>query len=113
MNAAFTTFLIAVAFALSLGAMGQNVPTGHHPTDSVTTPQPAMTNGVVKRIDKSAGSLTIDHEPLTNLGMPGMTMTFLVKDRARLDGLKAGSPIRFVAENVKGELTIVTLEQAK
>jgi len=113
MNAVLATSLIAFAFALPLGAMGQDVHTGHHATDSVTTPQASMTKGVVKRIDKSASSLTIAHEPLTNLGMPGMTMTFLVKDRARLDGLKAGSPIRFVAENVNGELTIVTLEQAK
>ncbi len=72
-----------------------------------------MTNGVVKRVDKAASSVTITHEPLTNLGMPAMTMSFLVKDRAWLDAMKVGAPIRFRAENIKGELTVVALEQSK
>jgi Cu(I)/Ag(I) efflux system protein CusF len=113
MNIALTASLIAFAFALPAGAMAQDVHAAHHATASAANPQAAMTNGVVKRIDKAAGSVTIAHEPLTNLGMPGMTMTFLVKDRAWLDGMKAGSKIRFVAENVNGELTVVALEQAK
>ena len=71
----------------------------------------AMTNGVVKKVDKAAGSVTIAHEPLTNLGMPAMTMTFLVQDRAWLNGMKEGARIRFVANNVKGELTVVAVEQ--
>jgi Cu/Ag efflux protein CusF len=72
-----------------------------------------MTNGVVKRVDKAAGSLTIAHEPLANLGMPAMTMSFAVRDRAWLTSLKEGAKIRFVAESVKGELVVVALEAAK
>jgi Cu/Ag efflux protein CusF len=42
-----------------------------------------------------------------------MTMTFLVKDRSWLDSLKEGSKIRFIAENVNGELTVVALQASK
>jgi len=106
-----TAFFVIVAALLA----GCATFTNHlaHFTAAPAAQQPAMTNGVVKRVDKAAGSVTIAHEPLTNLGMPGMTMAFLVKDRAWLDGIKEGSRIRFVAENVNGELTVVALEQAK
>jgi Cu(I)/Ag(I) efflux system protein CusF len=113
MNTTFTVSLIAFALALPAGAMAQDVHAAHHAATAPAAQQTAMTNGVVKRVDKSTGSVTIAHEALTNLGMPGMTMTFLVKDRAWLDGMKAGSRIRFVAENVNGDLTIVALEQVK
>ena len=113
MSTAVTVSLIAIAFALPTGAMAQDSHAAHHAMAAPAAQQAAMTNGVVKRVDKAAGNVTIAHEPLTNLGMPGMTMTFLVKDRTWLDGMKAGSRIRFVAENVNGELTVVALEQAK
>ena len=80
--------------------------------NTVGNAQGAMTRGIVKKVDKTAGSVTIAHEPLANLGMPGMTMTFPVKDRAWLDGLKESMPIRFVAENVNGALTVVAMARA-
>jgi Cu/Ag efflux protein CusF len=45
--------------------------------------------------------------------MPKMTMTFKVKAPALLEGVKEGSTVRFLAESVKGELTVVKLEVAK
>jgi Cu/Ag efflux protein CusF len=106
-------FVTSLALALPLAAFAQNDHSAHHEGTAATKPEAAMTNGVVRRVDKSAGSVTIAHEPLTNLNMPKMTMTFLVKERAWLDGLKEGSRIRFVAENVNGELTVVALQSAK
>jgi len=50
---------------------------------------------------------------MANVGMPAMTMTFPVKERAWLAGLKEGTRVRFVAESVKGELTVVALETAR
>jgi Cu/Ag efflux protein CusF len=113
MTTAVTASLIAIALGLPAGAMAQDSHAAHHANAAPAAQQAAMTNGVVKRVDKVAGNVTIAHEPLTNLGMPGMTMTFLVKDRAWLDTMKAGSRIRFVAENMNGELTVVALEQGK
>lgn len=71
-----------------------------------------MTEGVVKKVDKSAGKVTISHEALTNLGMPRMTMVFRVKDPAWLGQMKEGDKIRFVADKVEGAFTVVKLEPA-
>ena len=48
-----------------------------------------MVDGLVKKVDKPAGKVTLAHGPLTNLGMNmGMTMSFRVKDAAWLDQMK-------------------------
>ena len=69
----------------------------------------ALTDGVVKKIDKAAGRVTLTHGPLN--GMPGMTMAFAVKDPAWLDTLKPGERIRFAADTVNGALTVVKIER--
>ncbi|MBS0349337.1 MAG: copper-binding protein [Proteobacteria bacterium] len=69
-----------------------------------------MTEGLVKKVDKSAGKLTLSHGPLPN-GMPGMTMVFRVKDPAWLDQVKAGDTIHFMAEQINGAMTVVHLQR--
>ena len=73
----------------------------------------AMTSGVVKKVDKGAGKVTIRHGPMVNLGMPQMTMIFRVKDPAMLDRLKEGDEIRFVADKVDGAYTVMQFEPVK
>ena len=73
----------------------------------------AMVDGVVKKIDKAAGKVTVSHGPLTNLNMPAMTMAFRVKDATWLDQMQAGGKIRFVADTVNGSLVIVRFEPSK
>jgi Cu/Ag efflux protein CusF len=82
---------------------------GTAPTDSGQ----AMTSGVVKKVDKGAGKVTIRHGPIVNLGMPKMTMVFRVKDPAMLDRLKEGDKILFVAEKVDGAFTVMSFEPVK
>ncbi len=69
----------------------------------------ALTEGLVKKVDKSAGKLTVTHGPLPN-GMPGMTMAFRVKDVTWLDKVKEGQKIRFAIDD---KMTIVQLETAQ
>jgi Cu(I)/Ag(I) efflux system periplasmic protein CusF len=73
----------------------------------------AMTDGEIKKVDKSAGKLTIRHSELKNLGMPAMTMVFKVKDAAMLDSVKSGDKVNFVAEKVGSQFTVVKLEPKK
>jgi Cu(I)/Ag(I) efflux system periplasmic protein CusF len=73
----------------------------------------SMSEGTVKKVDPSAGKLTIAHGPLENLGMPAMTMVFRVKDPAMLAKVKTGDKIRFTAERVAGTFTVTALEPAK
>jgi uncharacterized cupredoxin-like copper-binding protein/Cu/Ag efflux protein CusF len=67
------------------------------------------TKGTVKKIDIKSGKVTIIHEELTNLGMPAMTMVFRVAEADMLKKLNAGEDIQFVADRVKGKLTVVQI----
>lgn len=73
----------------------------------------ARAEGEVRKVDKSAGKLTIKHGPLRNLDMPGMTMVFRVRDPAMLDQVQAGDRIRFVADKVQGAFTVTELEKVE
>jgi len=73
----------------------------------------AMTAGLVKKVDKTAGKVTISHEPIEELGMPKMTMVYRVKDPAMLDRLKEGDKIHFVADKVNGAFTVMRFESAE
>ncbi|NSY37701.1 copper-binding protein [Leisingera sp. ANG59] len=69
-----------------------------------------FTAGTVKKVDPKSGKVTIKHEELVDLEMPAMTMVFRVADDAMLDQLKVGDAIEFVAERVKGKLTLTALK---
>ena len=72
-----------------------------------------LAEGTVKKIDKSAGKLTIAHGPLESLGMPAMTMVFRTAEPGLLDQVKVGDKIRFAVEKVGGALTVTSLEAAQ
>jgi Cu(I)/Ag(I) efflux system periplasmic protein CusF len=73
----------------------------------------AMSDGEVRRLDKSQGKLTLRHGPLANLEMPAMTMVFRVADPKMLDALKEGDKVRFSAERVDGVITVTAIEPSK
>jgi Cu/Ag efflux protein CusF len=72
-----------------------------------------MTAGVVKKVNKETGKVTISHEPIEHLEMPKMTMVFRVKDPAMLDRLMEGDRIDFVADKVDGVFTLMRFEPSK
>lgn len=72
-----------------------------------------QSDGVIKKIDAARGKLSIAHGEIANLKMSPMTMTFTAKDPAMLKGFKEGDKVRFRAADVKGNLTVVTLDAAK
>jgi len=45
--------------------------------------------------------------------MGAMTMVYAVKDKAMLDGLKAGDKVRFAAEKVDGSYIVTRIEKAE
>lgn len=98
----------AMIASLALSSVsGANAQSG-----SATAAAPnSMSSGEVKKVDKSAGKVTIKHGPLQNIGMDAMTMVFRVKDPAMLDQVKAGDKISFVAEAPNGQLTVTRLEK--
>lgn len=66
-----------------------------------------LTDGEVRKVDKSAGKVTIKHGTIKNLDMPGMTMAFQVKDKALLDQVAAGDKIKFKVV-MEGKKMVVT-----
>ncbi len=72
-----------------------------------------QSDGVIKKIDAAKGKVSIAHGEITNLKMPPMTMSFTAKDPAMLKGFKEGDKVRFRAAEVKGNLTVVSIDAAK
>ena len=107
------TILLAVTLGLTL-PLGVSFADEHAAQQKVDANSTApMSTGVVKKVDKSSGKVTIKHGPLDNLGMPAMTMVFRVKDPAMLDQMKAGDKINFIAEKINGAITVMRTEPAK
>ena len=50
--------------------------------------------GKVTQVEKAAGKVIIDHEPVPVLKWPQMVMPFGVEDASLLDGLKKGDAVR-------------------
>lgn len=72
----------------------------------------AISSGLVKAVDKAKATITLTHGPLTNVGMPAMTMPFGVQDKAWLEKFKPGDKVRFRVEEGKAGYTIVRIEAA-
>lgn len=76
--------------------------------------QTAMVNGEVKKIDESAGKITLKHGPIKSLGMDeGMTMVFRVQDPAMLKQVKVGDKVQFEAERATAGITVTRIQKAK
>jgi Cu/Ag efflux protein CusF len=72
-----------------------------------------LSDGVIRKLDRGSGTVTITHGELPNLNMGPMTMSFKAKTPAMLKTLKEGDKVRFRAAEVKGELTVLSIEAVK
>jgi len=71
-------------------------------------------NGIVKKIDLPNKQITLKHEAIPNLNMPGMTMPFAIEDVQILQGIQVGDQIRFAAdENADGDLVLIWIEKVQ
>lgn len=102
--------VLALAFSSSQIALAEMAMPQHQQSVAQSnSSKPNMTEGVVIKLDRVNGTVTLKHGALVNLGMPGMTMAFRVKDAAWLDKLKSGDRIHFIAEQADDALSIVKL----
>ena len=84
-----------------------------HVASTVAAPAAAeLSEGEIRKVDKSAGKITVKHGEIKNLDMPPMTMVFSVSDRAMLDKVKQGDKVRFRAANQEGKFTITEIQTA-
>jgi Cu/Ag efflux protein CusF len=99
---------ILLALALVAPAIAQQPASGHdshHPA--------GLSEGEIRKVDKSAKKITIKHGPLANLDMPAMTMVFQVKDPAMLEQVKAGDKVKFEAEKIGASYTVTRIEPSQ
>ena len=85
----------------------------HHPPQAAAGAAAAaadMVDAEIRKIDLAAGKVTLKHGEIKNLDMPGMTMVFVVKDKALLDKLKAGDKVKFKAINDAGTFTVTDIQ---
>ncbi|MBR1208089.1 MULTISPECIES: copper-binding protein [unclassified Bradyrhizobium] len=84
-------------------------------TSAAALAQNAMANGEVKKIDESAGKITLKHGPIKNLDMDedGMTMVFRVQDPGMLKQVKVGDKVQFEAERATAGITITKMQKGK
>ena len=76
--------------------------------------QAEAVNGQVTKIDESAGKITIKHGAIKKFDMDdGMTMVFRAQDPAMLKTVKPGDKVKFEADRVNGQFTVIKIEKAK
>ncbi len=102
--------IVSLLLALALPAYAQHNHSTMPPAAAQTAP---LSDGTVKKIDKAAGEVVIQHGQLDSIGMPPMTMAFGVADKAWLNKLKPGDKIRFAAEMKGGNAIVSRYEMAK
>jgi Cu/Ag efflux protein CusF len=90
-------FVLRTALALAFASLLQPVVAMDHSSHAAPVAKAAnqvLSEGKVRRLDRGAGSVTITHGPIENLGMGAMTMTFSFKQGvvpASVQGWRPGS----------------------
>ena len=113
MTTPLKTLLAGIALALLTPMAALADDAQHKPATAAAGTTADMTDAEVRKIDMEAGKLTLKHAQIKNLDMPGMTMVFVVKDKAMLDKLKTGDKVRFKAINDAGKFTVTEIEPAR
>lgn len=78
-------------------------------SENVAEAAAEYTTGQIKKINAKSGKVTIIHGPLVSLDMPAMTMVFRA-DEAMIAKMSEGQDIEFVAERIKGKLTVTQMK---
>lgn len=121
MSTFFTLRRLGCAAGLLLGmttAQAQDHASHHAPAAVATSPapaaaaDPALTEGVITRVDARSGKLTIRHGAITHLDMPPMTMVFGLQDAQQAAQFKPGDQVRFRVEDQAGTLVITRIQPA-
>lgn len=95
----------------SAGGMKMDMGASTDSAKSTPSMDNALDDGVVKKVDRQTGMVSIEHGELKNVGMPAMTMAYKAKDAAMVQQAKEGEKVKFRLENLNGTYTITALEK--
>lgn len=68
---------------------------------------PIVGVGTVTAVDATAGTVSLDHEPIAAISWPAMSMQFRVEDPADLQGIAVGDRVSFELKSAT-ESSVVT-----
>ena len=111
MTATTRNMLLSVSMALALTTGVTHAQTHDtHGKSSAHAELAAWTLGEVKKVDVAQKKITIKHEDIKSLQMPGMTMIFHVKSTKLLEGLSADDPVKFMATQEGGRYFVTDIQ---
>jgi Cu(I)/Ag(I) efflux system protein CusF len=106
----FTHQTLLLSIVLAGPALAQQKPDEHASHHVAAAASADMADGEVRKVDQEAGKVTLKHGEIKSLDMPAMTMVFVVKDKAMLDGVRAGDKVRFKAANDAGKFIVAEMQ---
>ena len=110
-----TITLAALFMALGTPALAQQKAqdrSAHHPA-AATASAADMAEGEIRKVDKDAKKLTLEHGEIKSLDMPPMTMVFQVKDAGVLEKVKVGDKVRFRVQKSDTGFVVTDIQAAK
>lgn len=69
--------------------------------------------GEVKKVKPKSGKITIRHEPIPNLDMPGMSMVFRVEEGLDISEFKKGDSVEFTVVEKDGKMLILSIDKTE
>ncbi len=106
---------IAAAGALAVGVAGCSPPAPQADmpatTETAAATGPIRGAGVVKAVDASTGSITLDHEPIEAIKWGAMTMEFKATDPAILQGVVVGDHVAFELKSKTDPQTVTMVQK--
>lgn len=97
-------------------ALAQALPVERQPLSlgaPIRLAQAAMIEGEVRKVDMSAGKITLRHGPIPqhDMAIP-MTMVFPLKNPSMMNGLNVGDKVLFDVIKEGGSLTVTEIRKA-
>ncbi|MDC7715064.1 copper-binding protein [Vogesella sp. LYT5W] len=103
---------LILASAMGLATLSPFAQATQTPVATTNSNMAMLTDGEVRKIDPTAGKITIKHGPIVHMDMPGMTMVFTAKDKTLLDQVKVGDKIRFMVSHEDGKMLVTDIQPA-
>lgn len=69
--------------------------------------------GEIRKIKLKSGKITIRHEAIPNLDMPGMSMVFRIEEGLDISALEKGDKVEFTVVDKDGKMVIMSIDKTE
>ena len=83
------------------------------PFTALADENPPKVMGEVKKVRAKSGKITIKHEPIPNLDMPGMSMVFRIDEGVDITEYKKGDAVEFTVVERDGKMVILSIAKSE